>query len=395
MAQTDSTDSSPRRSDAAPNPVAARSATPPLHAVTSVRFEPPAVDVLIVGNSTKTLVMLVGSLRADSLSTRTTLDDEEVLRCSVRQLPKIVVIDDEAADLDGLEFLGRLRGNPRLRDIPAVLVSSCGELSRKVEAFSAGVVDYVCLPCDVEELHARVRAHLRIREAQLESERHSYLLESFVLEQVSEITDSQMATIMALAKLAESRDDQTGGHLERVGRYCRLIASKLALQVRFGIIDQTFLDNIEYASALHDIGKVAISDLILLKPGELTAVEFERMKTHTLLGAKTLESVSAEYPNNDFIAMGIKIARWHHERWDGAGYPDGLVGERIPLCARIMAVADVYDALTSARTYKCAFTHEESRDIILAGVGKQFDPEVVDAFVSVAAQFVTVADDLR
>jgi putative two-component system response regulator len=392
MAQSDSLGSSAAR-DARPDRVLAPSATPQLRAVVRGNFEPAAVDVLMIGNQTRTLVSLAGALGTDALRSRTTLDTEEIFHCSARQLPKIVVIDDEAAEVDGLELIGNLSKNPRLRDIPVVLVSACSDLARKVEAFSAGVVDYVVLPCEVEELHSRVAAHLRIREAQLESEQHSHLLESFVLEQVSEITDSQMATILALAKLAESRDYQTGGHLERVQRYCRLIATKLSEQIRFGIIDQTFLDNIEYASALHDIGKVAISDVILLKPSELTPHEFELMKAHTVLGAKTLESVSHEYPNNDFVAMGIKIARWHHERWDGSGYPDGLAGEEIPLCARIMAVADVYDALTSHRTYKSAIEHLESREIIVAESGGHFDPAVVEAFVAVAERFMD-ADQL-
>jgi putative two-component system response regulator len=200
-----------------------------------------------------------------------------------------------------------------------------------------------------------------------------------------------MATIIALAKLAESRDDQTGGHLERVQQYCKMLAAKLSEQARFGIIDHTFIDNIEYASALHDIGKVAISDLILLKPFELTDSEFQLMKAHTLLGAHTLEAVSEKYPNNDFIAMGIKIARWHHERWDGSGYPDGLVGEDIPLEARIMAVADVYDALMSERSYKSSFTHSESCAFIIAGGGKHFDPAVVEVFVSLGDEFEAIS----
>jgi putative two-component system response regulator len=261
-----------------------------------------------------------------------------------------------------------------------------------VEAFSAGAVDYVCIPVDVDELLARTLAHMRLRRAQLDSEQHSQRLEAFVLEQVQEITDSQMATIIALARLAESRDDQTGGHLERVQRFCRLIASKLSEQEQFGIIDRTFIDNIELASALHDIGKVAISDLILLKPTELTEDEFELMKSHTVLGAETLEAVNREYPNSDFVEMGIKIARWHHERWDGSGYPDRLAGEDIPLAARIMAVADVYDALMSARSYKLGFSHGDSRDIIVSESGRQFDPRVVEAFLAVEGEFTREID---
>ncbi len=349
---------------------------------------PLAVDVLVIGNSTRTIASLGAALHVLDLTSRVTPTLEEVLALSARDLPQLIVVDDEAASIDAIEVVGRVRTNVRLRDIPVILLSAIAETSRKVEAFSAGVVDYVCVPTEMDELVARVLTHVRLRRAQLESELHSRRLEAFVLEQVSEITDSQMATILALAKLAESRDDQTGGHLERVQQHCRLLATKLSEEPRFGIIDHTFIDNIEYASALHDIGKVAISDLILLKPAELTEEEFEQMKMHTVLGAQTLEAVSSEYPNNDFIAMGIKIARWHHERWDGAGYPDGLAGEDIPLPARIMAVADVYDALTSQRSYKRSFSHAESREIIVAQSGSQFDPDVVKTFIAVQEQFL-------
>jgi putative two-component system response regulator len=352
---------------------------------------PFAVDVLFVGNTTRTLQRLSKSLERLDLTSRDTLSVEGLFSLGGRSVPKLILIDDEAAAIDSLDFVRRVAKSPRLRDVPMLLLGSSTETSQKVEAFSAGVVDYICAPVAVEELLARVIAHLRLRSSQLESELHSRRLEAFVLEQVNEITDSQMATIIALARLAESRDDQTGGHLERVQQYCRQIAGRLSEQMRFGIIDHTFIDNIEYASALHDIGKVGISDLILLKPAELTTDEFELMKTHTLLGARTLEAVSAEYPNNDFIAMGITIARWHHERWDGSGYPDGLVGEQIPLAARIMAVADVYDALMSQRSYKRSFTYGESREIIVSQSGKQFDPEIVEAFLSLESEFLAVS----
>jgi putative two-component system response regulator len=358
--------------------VPALRALPPLPKPT-----PLVVDVLLIGNPTRTLAALAAALRESGTSSRMTSTAEDLFLLGGRQLPQLLLVDDEAVGIDALELLGRVRANARVRDVPVMLVSACDATARKVEIFSAGAVDYVSVPVDLDELLARVLAHVRLRRAQLESEKHSQRLEAFVLEQVSEITDSQMATIIALAKLAESRDDQTGGHLERVQRHCRLLAAKLSEQERFGIIDRTFIDNIEYASALHDIGKVAISDLILLKPSELTEDEFELMKSHTILGAQTLEAVSGEYPNNDFIEMGIKIARWHHERWDGNGYPDQLAGEAIPLPARIMAVADVYDALMSQRSYKESFSHEQSSDIILAESGRQFDPDIVEAFIAV------------
>jgi putative two-component system response regulator len=390
MAQVDRVNAEEHEDSATPRTVAA--VGPPVLQAVGPKSDvvPFTVDVLFVGNSTRTLARLASQLKGLDLTSRDTLDVDGLFKLGGRQLPQLILVDDEVAGIDAIGFVRRVAASPRLRDVPIILLSPNTEISNKVNAFSAGVVDYIGMPVNIEELVVRVLTHLRLRRAQLESDQHSRRLEAFVLEQVSEITDSQMATIIALAKLAESRDDQTGGHLERVQQYCRLLAMKLSEQMRFGIIDHTFIDNIEYASALHDIGKVAISDLILLKPAELTDEEFELMKTHTMLGAQTLEAVSAKYPSNDFIEMGIKIARWHHERWDGSGYPDGLVGEAIPLPARIMAVADVYDALMSQRSYKRSFTHEESRDVIVTQRGMQFDPDVIDAFLAVEGEFSEV-----
>lgn len=206
-------------------------------------------------------------------------------------------------------------------------------------------------------------------------------LEELVNEKVQEISESQMATIFALVKLSESRDDDTGAHIERTSSLCQLIAERLrALPHSGDFINDSFIDNIYKASPLHDIGKVGIPDAILLKPGKLTPPEFEIMKTHTMLGFDTLSQVQKRYTQNSFLKIGIEIAKSHHEKWDGTGYPEGLSGEGIPLSARIMALADVYDALRSKRVYKDAFTHEESRVIIEEGSGKQFDPLLIKIF---------------
>lgn len=208
-------------------------------------------------------------------------------------------------------------------------------------------------------------------------------------ELLEEIRNSQMQTIFSLAKLAQSRDDDTGEHLVRVKNFCSVLARRLGEvdSPYTDIIDERFIENIENASPLHDIGKVGISDLILLKPGKLTQEEFETMKTHVIIGAETLKTVSNDYSHNEFVNMGALIARHHHERWDGNGYPDKLAGGEIPLAARIMAIADVYDALRTKRSYKESFSHEKSRAIILEGKGTQFDPVIVDAFEKIDAEF--------
>jgi len=218
-------------------------------------------------------------------------------------------------------------------------------------------------------------------------------LEELVNDKVQEISESQMATIFALVKLSESRDDDTGAHIERTSSLCRLIAERLrALPHYMDIINDNYIDNIHMASPLHDIGKVGIPDAILLKPGKLTPSEFEIMKTHTILGFDTLYQVQKRYTQNSFLKMGMEIAKYHHEKWDGTGYPQGLSGERIPLSARIMALADVYDALRSKRVYKEAFSHEESSAIIEEGSGKHFDPLIIKVFIENRQAFQKIHD---
>ncbi|NMB94502.1 MAG: HD domain-containing protein, partial [Flexilinea flocculi] len=278
-------------------------------------------------------------------------------------------------EMDGFEVCRQMKKDPILRDIPVLFISALTQTIEKVKAFEAGGVDYISKPFQFEEVKARVETHLHLHKLQLS-------LEDQVERQVKEIVELQMGMIFGLAKLAEARDSDTGRHLERIQILCRRFSEELRKNPRFADqIDDQFCDMIFHASPLHDIGKVAIEDCILLKPGKLTAEEFEKMKLHTIIGASTLEEVQNRFPNNDFLNMGIQIARWHHEKWNGSGYPDGLNGEMIPLCARIMAIVDVYDAVRSKRVYKDPITHEEACKIILRERGTHFDPAIIDVFV--------------
>ncbi len=221
--------------------------------------------------------------------------------------------------------------------------------------------------------------------------KYNYELEKLVNEKVQEISESQMATIFALVKLAESRDDDTGAHVERTSFLCKLMAECLKKLPEYeNLIDDSYIDNIYKASPLHDIGKVGIPDNILLKPGKLTFEEFEIMKTHVDLGYNTLSEVENAYPANSFLKMGMDITRYHHEKWNGNGYPLGLKEKEIPLSARIMALVDVYDALRSKRVYKEAFDRERSIDIIKAGSGVHFDPVLVQVFLEHNAEFENI-----
>ena len=235
-----------------------------------------------------------------------------------------------------------------------------------------------------------------IKHAEEELERYSKRLEEMVADKVREISEAQIATIFALVKLAESRDDETGAHIERTASFCRLLAEKArALPQYSADITDEYVATIYRASPLHDIGKVGISDLILLKPGKLTPEEFAIMKTHVEIGYQTLKNIDKRYQNNAFIQMGLDITRYHHEKWDGSGYLFELKGEAFPLSARMMALADVYDALRSKRVYKPAFSHEKAMGIILEGRGKHFDPDLVDLFAEAHHEFEELFDRLN
>jgi putative two-component system response regulator len=212
---------------------------------------------------------------------------------------------------------------------------------------------------------------------------------------VNEISDSQLATILALAKLAEYRDEDTGRHIERIQYFSKLLVTRMAdMPIFKNQITPIYVDNITNASPLHDIGKVGIPDTILLKPGKLTTEEFEVMKTHTVIGFDLLQTIKNRYTKNSFINVGIEISRSHHEKWDGTGYPDKLIGAEIPLAARILAVTDVYDALRSKRPYKVGFDHATSCKIILEGRGTHFDPDVIEAFIDLQDTFELIYAEL-
>jgi len=213
-------------------------------------------------------------------------------------------------------------------------------------------------------------------------------MEMDLLESYRKVQEARTATILGLAKLAEYRDEGTGTHLERIREYARILTVQLAKSPKFrGLIDQQYIDDIYQSSILHDIGKVGTPDALLLKPGELTEKEFEIIKRHTLMGGNALKAIEAQIEGKSFLAVGKEIAYNHHEKWDGSGYPRGLKGEAIPLSARIIAVADVYDALTTKRFYKEAYSHAKARDMIIELKGKHFDPEIVHAFTAVARKF--------
>ncbi|MCR4415008.1 MAG: HD domain-containing protein, partial [Thermoguttaceae bacterium] len=249
-----------------------------------------------------------------------------------------------------------------------ILATSYADVAHVVEGIEAGADDFLAKPIRPEELRVRLRAGERLL-----------------------ALEGRDVMIFALAKLAESRDPDIGAHLERMREYCRVLAEELARHRKYQAeVDGEYVQLIYLTSPLHDIGKVGVPDRVLLKPGRLDPEEFELMKAHTVLGGQTLEAAAQAHPEAQFLAMARDIALTHHERFDGRGYPQGLSGEQIPLCGRITALADVYDALTTKRVYKPGFSHQTARSIILEGCGTHFDPDIVDAFLARESDFLAI-----
>jgi putative two-component system response regulator len=315
-----------------------------------------------------------------------------------KQPPDLILLDILMPEMDGYKVLNHMKSDGFLRNVPVIMISAVNDMKSVVQCIEMGADDYLFKPFDPTLLEARIGACLEKK--RLRDQKDNYLkqiedynlkLEERVREQVQQITVAQQATIFALAKLAASRNLETGEHLQRMCEYSKVLSEKLRLLPKYAsVIDEDFIRNIYAASPLHDIGKVAIPDRILLKTDKLTEEEYAIMKTHPIIAGKTLREVDQQHPGNDFVRVGIEIAESHHERWDGNGYPYGLAGEDIPLAGRILALGDVYDAHISKRVYKEAFSHAKSREIILSGSGKDFDPDIVEAFVSSEDEFITI-----
>lgn len=353
--------------------------------IESAEFLSPMKDarILIVEDDPNVLAFLISLLAEHGCKIFPFSNGADALAADLPETPDLILLDICMPEMDGYQVCGHLKQNRSLRDIPVIFMSGKSSMEDKIKGFQAGGVDYITKPFYPEEVLARVKTHIT-----LSTLRNKLHYQKIVEKKVREIAEAQQATIFALAKLAEQRDDDTGAHLERVRVCCQLLARQLAENSPYADhISDDFIECIQHASPLHDIGKIAIPDSILLKPGKLTSEEFEIMKSHCIIGAENMQTVFNKYSENPFIGMGIEIALYHHERWDGKGYPDGLLGRNIPLSARIMAVADCYDALRSNRCYRKGFDHEEVRAMLLEEDGTHFDPEVIKAFLAIEDKF--------
>lgn len=309
------------------------------------------------------------------------------LKIAEAQKPDLILLDIMMPEVDGYEVCRRLKAQSSTSEIPVIFLTAKAQTEDEAKGFELGAVDYVTKPISPPILHARVRTHLRLRE-------YSLSLEQMVEKRTHQLVQIQDATMLAMGALAEQRDPETGNHIRRTQDYVKVLAEKLAKQPKFsGALTPELIDLLHKAAPLHDIGKVAIPDHILQKPGKLTDEEYEVMKEHSKAGRDVIVATEAAISESQpFLVFAREIAYGHHEKWDGSGYPQGIAGEEIPLSARLMAVADVYDALISRRIYKEPFTQEKAVSIIREGRGSHFDPDIVDAFLEIAEEFQQIAE---
>lgn len=353
--------------------------------------------ILIVDDEPLNLNVLASLLRADYRPVVAKNGEQALERASADPPPDLILLDIMMPELDGYEVCRRLKASERTRDIPVIFVTAMGEVEDETRGFDLGAVDYITKPISPPIVAARVKTHLELRASRIALQQQNETLEEKVKERTRELSLTRDATIHSLAGLAETRDPETGGHIRRTQTYVRVLAEYVQDNPRFsGELSQEVIELLYKSAPLHDIGKVGVPDSVLLKPGKLTDEEYEEMKRHTIYGRDALlHAEKALGGTSSFLSYATEIAYTHQEKWDGSGYPQGLQGENIPLSGRLMAIADVYDALISRRCYKPAYTHEEAVRIIQEGRGRHFDPELTDAFLEIAEEFRRIADQFR
>jgi putative two-component system response regulator len=349
--------------------------------------------VLVVDDTPDNLT-LVSTLLKDTYNVKVALGGEKALKIAAAATPPdLILLDIMMPRMDGYEVCRRLKAAAATSGIPVIFVTARADEEDERIGLGLGAVDYITKPISPAILLARVKAQLGLKAAADFLRDKNEFLEQQVERRTREVSAIQDVTILAMASLAETRDTDTGNHILRTQHYVRALADHLRDHPRFSAFLTEYNRQLLFKSApLHDIGKVGIPDRILLKPGPLTADEFDIMKTHTTLGRDAIDHAERALGTNvEFLRLAKEIAYSHQEKWDGSGYPQALAGEAIPISARLMALADVYDALISRRIYKSPMPHGQAVGIISAGRGSHFDPDIVDAFLTIQDQFRSIA----
>ena len=335
----------------------------------------------------------MAGLLINHYTVKTAIAGSQVMKIAITEQPDVILLDIMMPDLDGYEVCRRLKADSLTSQIPVIFLTSKTDQESEQLGMTVGAVDYITRPVTPAILLSRVKAHFMVAANAKTMRINNEYLEFEVSKRTRQMAALQNVTILALASLAETRDSETGNHLKRTQYYMELLCKYLRRHPRF--TDFLSPERIQFmiqCAPLHDIGKVGIPDRILLNPGRYSAAEFEIMKTHPTLGRDAIANAQNSAPQDgEFFEIAKQIIYSHHEKWDGSGYPLGLAGEAIPIPARLMALADVYDALICRRVYKASMSHEQALQVIVEGWCKHFDPDVVDAFLALGSEFQAVA----
>src|SRR5574343_2049935 len=356
-------------------------------------YNPQEMTILVVDDTPSNLTLMAAVLEKTFRVEVAPSGEAALQRLAVDPLPDLILLDIIMPHMDGYEVCRRLKGDPRTAGIPVIFLTANVSSDDEEKGFELGAVDYITKPIKPRVVLARIKTHLQLKASADFLEDKAAFLENEVAKRAQEIEAIQDVTVHALASLAETRDNETGNHIRRTQLYVRTLAEKLRNHPRFAAFLNEHTINLLFKSApLHDIGKVGIPDHILLKPGRFTPEEFEAMKAHTTLGRDAIATAERRLGLDvEFLAYAKEIAYSHQEKWDGSGYPEGLAGDAIPISARIMAVADVYDALISRRPYKEPMPHDKAVQLIIDGRGAHFDPDIVDAFIVLQDEFLAIS----
>lgn len=351
--------------------------------------------VVLIVDDTPANLSLLNNILKDTYRTKIATSGKKALEIAFSDTPPdIVLLDIMMPEMDGYEVCEKLKENELTADIPVVFLTAKAAIEDETKGLSLGAVDYITKPVSPPIVLERVKNHLTLKYAQDVLKHQNLILEEKVRDRTKKLGELQDVAMEAMGALAESRDPETGNHIRRTQLYVKLLAERLAEHPKFKEFLTPEVITLLYKSApLHDIGKVGIPDNILLKPGKLTDEEFEIMKLHTVYGRDAISSAEKKLSEpSDFLMFAREIALSHQEKWNGSGYPEGLAGDAIPISARLMAIADVYDALISRRVYKPPFPHEKAIAIMSEGRGTHFDPDMLDAFLQIANDCRNVAE---
>ena len=343
----------------------------------------PNRTILIVDDNPQNL-MVLGEVLSPRYKVRAANSGLRALELAAQApLPDLILLDVMMPHMSGYEVIERLRESLATRDIPVIFTTAMSATEDEEHGLVLGAVDYITKPLRPAIVLARVHTHLELKRARDTLHRYNVALEADIAQRMRENLVIQDVTIRALARLAETRDNETGNHILRTQEYVRVLAQRVRAHPRFAAqLDERSIALMAKSAPLHDIGKVGIPDQVLLKPGKLTAAEWEIMKTHAAIGAAAIERAEADAVQPmKFLQFAKEVARHHHERWNGSGYPDGLAGDAIPLAARLMALADVFDAMISRRVYKPPIPMPEVRAHMAEQRGRHFDPDLLDLFL--------------